>query len=191
MSFFSKISSFILLCSVALAANAHNHGAEHHGHDHAHGHSHAHHDHDHHGHHGHGHTPHHGIVLPVYVNNKVMAYAEIKLHDDKGDLELWLTRDEAGTQPLDLPLNAKIKVAFLTLDKKVALRVRNKANNEDEHGKGNIRNRKTNYFIFPGKTGQDARFLMGKQFKTDAILSFSANGRTYLSDPFKLYPHTH
>ena len=145
------------------------------------------HDHDHGDAHGHDHTPHHGIVVPLES-----GFAELKLHDDKGDLELWLTRDEAGSKPLDLPLDAEISVTFPDLDQKqVSLQVRNREKNEDEDGKANLRSGKTNYFIFPGDTGADASFLLGKDFVSEAVIKVSADGKTYETAPFELRPHTH
>lgn len=140
----------------------------------------------------HEHTPHEGVITPFNAKQVQVGFAELKLHDDKGDLELWLTKDIAGTKPFDLPLNSSIKVLFSNLgQKKVLLSVRNTTTNEDEEGNGNIRQNKTNYFIFPGKTGSDASFLMGSDFATKAIISFEADGILYTTPPFELYPHTH
>lgn len=164
-----------------------------HGHKHDHGEGHDHH----HGHdfgnaHDHDHTPHHGIIVPFQSGNTPTGFAELKLHDDKGDLELWLTKDQAGKQPYDLPLDSVITVTFPKLDNKtVTLRIRNKDKNEDEDGKGNIRNNATNYFIFPGDTGVDATFLIGKDFATDAVISFSAANAQCATESFELRPHTH
>ncbi len=148
--------------------------------------------------HGHGHshdsskTPNMGILAPFSSGEEQRGVAELKLHDDKGDLELWLTGDEAGTQPFDLPLDSVITVSFSNLEKKtVELEIRNREKNEDEAGKGNIRSEKTNYFIFPGDTGADASFLVGKDFVTEVTLSFTADGVLYTTDPFELRPHTH
>lgn len=174
-------------------------------HDHSHDHDHA---------HGHDHThvhkkemqvsrkkslgaildmaPHHGILVPFSSKQALTGYAELKLHDDKGDLELWLTKDAAGAGPYDLALNSVITVTFPDLNqKKVELRVRNSDKNEDEAGKGNIRDNKTNYFIFPGETGIDAAFLVGKDFSSKVVITFSDGGVEYSTDPFELRPHTH
>lgn len=37
--------------------------------------------------------PHHGMLVPLTVegSDEAVGYAEVKLHDDKGDIELWLT----------------------------------------------------------------------------------------------------
>ena len=147
--------------------------------------------HDHSHEHGHSHTRHHGIAVPLFSDQKQAAYAELKLHDDKGDLELWLTIDEDGHSAFDLLLESKITVYFPKLAKTVVLKVRNQKNNEDEDGTANIRNKKTNYFIFPGDTGTDATFLIGKSFASEAIISFVADGKKYTTKPFILRPHTH
>lgn len=142
--------------------------------------------------HGHNHTLHDGIVVPLFSDKQRVGFAELKLHDDKGDLELWLTRDAAGSDPLDLPLNAEITVALPdSATKAVSLRVRNTQKNEDEDGKANIRGSKTNYFIFPGDTGADATFLMGRGFVANTAISFVAGGVRYTTDTFKLRPHIH
>ena len=120
------------------------------------------------------------------------GHLELKLHDDKGDLELWLTEDEKGTAPIDLPLDAKISVTFVDMDNKVVtLAVRNTEKNEDEDGLPNIRDGKTNYFIFPGDTGADASWLQGKAFRAKVVVSFEHAGKTVKSEAFELAPHTH
>lgn len=140
----------------------------------------------------HDHTPHAGVMVPFYSKHVEAGFTELKLHDDKGDLELWLTKNKAGTEPFDLPLDSTIKISFPNLDQReVELHIRNSEKNEDEEGRGNIRNNKTNYFIFPGKTGNDASFLIGKNFAAEAIISFEVDGIPYTTDQFELYPHTH
>lgn len=142
--------------------------------------------------HTHSDSSHHGIVVPLFSAQQHVGFAEIKLHDDKGDLELWLTLDKNKGTPFDLALDSNITVSFQKLDtKKVALRIRNIEKNEDEDGKGNIRDNKTNYFIFPGDTGADATFLIGKGFSTETVISFEVDGVRYTTNTFKLQPHTH
>ena len=140
--------------------------------------------------HTHSHTPHHGIVKPLKSAAGDIGFIELKLHDDKGDLELWITADEKG-QPFDIALGSKIKVTFLDLDKIAMLRVRNTDQNEDEDGQGNIRNDKTNYFIFPSLDGESADFLKGKSFSSNVVVSFEMDGERYQTDSFVLVPHTH
>ena len=148
--------------------------------------------------HGHGHAPHMGVMIP-FAEGQMMTpgqahvgFAEIKLHDDKGDLELWLSKDGAGEQAMDLPLNTAVTVIFPSMNYKIVnLKIRNADKNEDEDGNGNIRNGNTNYFIFPGDSGDDASFLVGKDFAAEAIISFSVNGKVFSTKSFKLSPHTH
>jgi len=171
-------------------AHGHSHGD---GHDHDHGDGHSH-DHSDGGEHAHGHdeTPHHGIVVPIWTGQNKVGFAELKLHDDKGDLELWLTEDEKGTKPFDLAKNSVITVTFPELnDKAVKLKIRNGEKNEDEDGKANIRGNNTNYFIFPGDTGADASFLLGKKFVSKVVISFANTDTRYVTDEFVLKPHTH
>jgi hypothetical protein len=142
--------------------------------------------------HSHDHAPHAGIVVPFSTADAEAGFAELKLHDDKGDVELWLTRNLAGTEPFDLPLDSTITISFPNMDQKeIALYIRNREKNEDEENNGNIRHHKTNYFIFPGKTGSDATFLIGKDFITEAVIFFEVNGILYKTDVFELHPHTH
>jgi len=203
---------YVTLCCVAFVGSLVLSGCGH-GHSHGHGsHSHGHGDHsnsqsDHskghsvsngHSGHSHGHsntgsgTPHHGIATSLFdAADQQVGYVELKLHDDKGDLELWLTALPNST-PFDIPLDSKIKVVFLDIGKKeVLLSVRNKANNEDEDGNGNIRNGKTNYFIFPGDTEQSANFLVGKSFSSQVLVYFSVDGKLFKTTSFELKPHTH
>ena len=136
-----------------------------------------------------GHGPHDGVVQSFADG---LGHLELKLHDDKGDLELWLTKDEAGKSPYDLPLDARITVTFRDHGgREVALAVRDRERNEDEDGQANLRNGKTNYFIFPGDTGADASWLMGADFVSRVVVSIEADGKTFLTQPFELRPHTH
>ena len=146
---------------------------------------------DDHGHSHHSHTPHSGVVAPFTNSGKKAGVLELKLHDDKGDLELWLTQKD-GKTPFDLPLDSIITVRFTELgNQAVQLQVRNTTSNEDEDGKANIRGNKTHYFIFPGDTGVDASFLVGKEFSSDVFVSFLVGGEAYTSSTFTLKPHTH
>jgi hypothetical protein len=132
--------------------------------------------------------PHTGRLAPLQdASGTTVAWAELKLHDDKGDLELWLGTDPRLATPFDLPLATVATVAFPKLNKSVTLKVRNSQANEDEDAKPNIRDAKTNYFIFPGDTGADASWLMGATFSSEAKITLGE-----LTTPvFKLIPHTH
>ena len=137
--------------------------------------------------------PHEGI-LAVFQNadGKPAGHLELKLHDDKGDLELWLAEDAAITKPFDLPADAKITVSFqgARMDS-ATLAVRNADKNEDEDGNPNMRNGKTNYFIFPGDSGADSAWLTGSDFKARVIVSFESPAGEFKTGQFLLVPHTH
>lgn len=140
----------------------------------------------------HEHTPHIGVMASFNSGQTKSGFVELKLHDDKGDLELWLTKDKDGSEPFDLALDSVIQVSFPELDSKVVkLKIRNDKENEDENGQGNIREKKTNYFIFPGDSKADPSFLVGKKFSSKVIVSFTSEGVKYSTKPFKLSPHTH
>jgi hypothetical protein len=154
--------------------HAHEHD-EHEGHDHGEdGHE-----------HDEGRGPHGGVLAPLGADG---AWLELKLHDDKGDLELWLARDRGITQPFDLPVDTVVTARFdAPRAQDVALRVRNADRNEDEDGAANVRAGRTNYFVFPGETGVDASWLQGASFRGRVVVR--AGGLE--SAPFDLEPHTH
>ncbi len=102
------------------------------------------------------------------------------------------TKGQAGDQPLDLPLESVAKIDFSTKGgRSVELRVRNTETNEGEDGVSTIRDGRTNYFIFPGETGADAKWLMGTDFEATVRLSISGDGIDYKAGPFELKPHVH
>ena len=137
--------------------------------------------------HHHHHTPHLGVMSEFDD-----GFVELKLHDDKGDLELWLTTDKEGEKPFDIPLDSVVKVTFPEMENKtVELKVRDSEKNEDEDGKVNIRDKKTNYFIFPGESGADASFLKGEDFSAEVVVTFTVNGKEYKTPAFTLEPHLH
>jgi hypothetical protein len=141
----------------------------------------------------HVHTRHDGVVAPVRgPDGAIAGYVEVKLHDDKGDLEMWIAKDEAMKQDLDVPLATRPAIEFLAPhDRTVELRVRDVRTNEDEAGNPNVRDGRTSYFIFPGDTGADAAWLKGKAFSARVRVSFTADGTRYVSDEFTLVPHVH
>lgn len=95
-------------------------------------------------------------------------------------------------QPIDVPADTEIHVSFKNVPGKTAsLSVRDNQRNEDEDGNANLRNGMTNYFVFPGDSGQDPRWLMGANFKSAVTLTFTVNGERYGSEEFVLIPHTH
>lgn len=143
--------------------------------------------------HGHEHVegPHHGVPAS-FAGGEVTGHLELKLHDDKGDLELWLAEDAAYARPFDLPLDATIEIEFVDVgERKVTLRPRNDTQNEDEDGAANIRDGKTNYFIFPSRNGDDATWLQGEKFQSIVIVRFTRDGQAFASEEFVLKPHVH
>ncbi|MEM1108460.1 MAG: cobaltochelatase subunit CobN [Planctomycetota bacterium] len=172
--------------------NDHTHGATH---THADGHTH---DHAHDGDHDHV-GSHDGVLAALRASDgQRVGEIELKLHDDKGDLELWLLAPDGAT-PYDLAADTPITVTFETVEGKAAkngtavtLAVRNLDQNEDEDGVANLRDgNQTNYFIFPGDTGADASWLQGKEFEAEVLVSFKVGGETFRTDAFRLIPHTH
>lgn len=134
-----------------------------------------------------GHGPHDGVMAKLKDG---AGYVEVKLHDDKGDLEVWLAQDEKIIKPIDLPLDAALSLTFKDKgDKVVKLKVRNQEHNEDEDGTPNIREGKTNYFIYPGDSGEPSDWLKGQGFKSNVSLSFSKDGKAMESEGFTLTPH--
>lgn len=132
--------------------------------------------------------PHGGRLAALLdASGQPAAWAEVKLHDDKGDIELWLASDPRMTQPHDLPLETSPTLAFPQPNKTITLQVRDTTTNPDEEAHPNIRNGRTNYFIFPGKSGQDPAWLKGATFSQDAQLAVGL----LKSATFKLTPHSH
>lgn len=96
------------------------------------------------------------------------------------------------SEPLDLPASTSITATFADHgDRSVQLAVRDNDQNEDEDGKANMRDGKTNYFIFPGESGQDPAFLIGEEFRSTTTLTFTSEGNTYTTPPFTSMPHSH
>jgi hypothetical protein len=117
-----------------------------------------------------------------------LGYVEVKLHDDKGDLELWLVGTKGG--PLDVPLSTKLTLTFSAPQAKViTASPRDQTTNPDEDGKPNARTGATNYFIFPGDTGADATWLKGSDFKGLLTVSVPRDGVSLASPTFELRAH--
>lgn len=133
--------------------------------------------------------PHGGFFHPVFAaDGKQAATLEIKLHDDAGDLEVWLVKGGRDGPAFDVPLDSVLKLEFPDLQRQIELRVRDRETNAGEDGQTNLRNGQTNYFIFPGETGADAKWLMGVDFAAKARLALPG-GLT--SEVFVLKPHVH
>lgn len=132
--------------------------------------------------------PNSGFLFPAFdVEGKQTGTIEIKLHDDAGDLEVWLKKGGYEGEPWRLPLDTTLTLDFPAESKTVTLVVRDTERNEDESGESTIFEGATNYFIFPGETGTDASWLMGADFAAKVELSFA--GAT--TGSFVLRPHVH
>lgn len=140
-----------------------------------------------------GATPCNGGILTVLEGEQGKGYLELKLHDDAGDLELWLYSSTLGGKPtpLDVPTATVVAVTFPSHgDKAIEMRIRNAAQNEDEAGTPNMRGGGTNYFIFPGESGADPAWLQGEKWRGVAKVSFEVDGKPWTCDPFVVVPHT-
>ena len=132
--------------------------------------------------------PNSGFLFPVFDSEgKQTGTIEIKLHDDAGDLEVWLKKGGYEGEPWRLPLDTTLTLDFPAESKTVTLAVRDAERNEDESGESTIFEGATNYFIYPGETGTDASWLMGADFAAKVELSFA--GAT--TGSFVLRPHVH
>ena len=139
----------------------------------------------------HVHGPHDGLIAG-FQGGDTIGYLELKLHDDKGDLELWLGHDRKLELPFHLSLDANPEVEFLDRDhRKIKLGVRDRVKNEGEDGTPHVTDNKTDYFIFPGATGADASWLKGVEFQSRVVVRFREAGVDYESMPMNLAPHTH
>ena len=132
--------------------------------------------------------PNDGFLHPIFDGaGKQIGTAEIKLHDDAGDLEVWLMRGGHGGEPWRLPIDTTLALGFPDLGQTVMLAVRDRARNEDESGASTIQDGATAYFVFPGETGADAAWLMGEDFAAKAELRFADSS----TGSFVLRPHIH
>ncbi len=132
--------------------------------------------------------PNHGFLHPLFGSGGAqVGTAEIKLHDDAGDLEVWLTRGGHGGEPWRLALDTTLSLSLPDLGQEVTLAVRDSERNEDEYGAATIQDGATAYFVFPGETGADASWLIGADFAAKAELSFD----DVTTGSFVLRPHVH
>eukprot|EP01052_Picozoa_sp_SAG31_P035768 SAG31_NODE_4360_length_3312_cov_2.190787_5_plen_125_part_00 len=119
----------------------------------------------------------------------VHGQPKIRLYKSAGEQTSW--QSHAGKPvPFDLPKETVIRLTFPSHEgKALEMHVRNNDKNEDEEGTPNMREGGTNYFIFPGKTGQDPEWLKGEKWRGIAKVAFEANGKSFACDPFVLVPH--
>jgi len=139
-----------------------------------------------------GAAPVQGGVMSVLedADGEHVGFIELKLHDDAGDLELFLCKDGGMSEPLDFPASTTVTVTFASHDNRsVQLNVRNNDQNEDEDGNPTMRDGNTNYFIFPGESDQDPSFLVGEKFRSTTTVTFSSENKAYSAPPFILVPH--
>eukprot|EP01046_Picozoa_sp_COSAG06_P057065 COSAG06_NODE_11004_length_1583_cov_1.068059_1_plen_83_part_10 len=82
--------------------------------------------------------------------------------------------------PFDVSKETVIRLSFPShASKTVELRVRNGDKNEDEEGTPNMRDGgATNYFIFPGESGQDPEWLKGEEWRGVVMVGFEADGKS-------------
>ncbi len=134
------------------------------------------------------HGPHDGALVMLQDG---AGYVEVKLYEGKGDIEVWLGKDDKFTKPIDLPLDTKISITFADKDNKVtALKVRNTKHNEDKDGAPNIRAGKTNYFIYTSTKDDDG--LKSSKFRAEATVTFTQGDKSVSSESFQLTPyHSH
>ncbi len=132
--------------------------------------------------------PNQGFLHPVFnTEGEQVGTAEVKLHDDAGDIEIWLSEGGYGGDPWRLSLDTKLQLELPALERTVELAVRDRDRNEDESGASTIREGLTDYFIYPGESGMDASWLMGSEFAARAELRIDQA----TTGPFVLRPHVH
>lgn len=132
--------------------------------------------------------PNDGFLHPVFDSDGAqIGTAEIKLHDDAGDLEVWLTQGGRGGEPWRWPVDTTLTLSFPALEQEVSLAVRDPESNEDESGTPTVVDGTTAYFVFPGETGADASWLMGPDFAAKAELRVDQA----TTGPLVLRPHIH
>ena len=147
----------------------------------------------------------HGIlsVFKAEHDPSWKGFLELTLHGDAGDLELrfygtaghrtsWQSHT-GKPKAFDIPATTKVTISFPGKfeGKTVELAPRNMDKNEDEDGVPNMREGgMTNYFIFPGESGQDPKWLMGLDWRALAVVNFELpDGKKFMCDPFVLVPH--
>jgi len=129
-----------------------------------------------------------GYLHPLFHRDGTqVGTLEIKLHDDAGDLEAWITQGGHDGEPWRMPLDTVLSLTFPDIGKEVNLAVRDRERNNDESGQSTIRDGATAYFIFPGETGADASWLSGADLAANAELQFEDT----TTGSFILRPHVH
>lgn len=132
-----------------------------------------------------------GVPVRLTSERGEIVFGELKLHDDKGDLELWLTKDGSGREPHRLPSSTVIALESRDPARSVRLAVRDAIDNQDESGVGHLVDGRADYFIFPGDSGADATWLQGSEFVGEVRLSCETDGARFNSGWVTLVPHHH
>jgi hypothetical protein len=114
------------------------------------------------------------------------GWAEVKLHGDTGDLELWLARDNRITSPLLVPVAVVAKLELLGPSRAIELRARDAQSNKDARGRVTVAEGRTHYLVFPSETGADASWLKGEDFRSRSRARLTVEG---LTAEFDLKPH--
>ncbi|MFM1848928.1 MAG: hypothetical protein RL417_2402 [Pseudomonadota bacterium] len=135
--------------------------------------------------------PHGGVIARCKSEDEKPIYAEIKLHDDKGDIELWLAQSADFKTSLLLPVATRLSLTFREHPKTIALAVRDEKSNKDEDGVSHLKDGGTDYFVFPGETGADAAWLQGGEFIDEAALSIEGAALGVSCPVITVVPHTH
>lgn len=138
------------------------------------------------------------VEASVKGPNDESAMTRLRLHDDLGDIELWVYAVD-GRSPAHLPLDTSPRITFFGrgangADRVVALKVRDEETNPDEDGQANVRDGSTHYFIYPfedGENPEDNAWLCGKDFECEVQVEFNLDGATWVGERFTLVPHTH
>lgn len=134
---------------------------------------------------------HSGVPVQLTSDRAEIVFGELKLHDDKGDLELWLARDSSGEDPFRVPVSTTITLEVREPERRITLAPRDTTHNKDEAGTSRIVAGQTDYFVFPGESGADAAWLQGREFIAEVRLSSEISGTRFTSGWITLVPHHH
>merc|ERR1719410_1114424 len=111
------------------------------------------------------------------------GFLELRFYRSAGRRTSWQSHT-GKPEALDIPADTKVTISFPGKfeGKTVELAPRNMDQNEDEDGVPNMREGGlTNYFIFPGESGQDPQWLMGLEWHSLAVVNFELpDGKKYM-----------
>lgn len=135
--------------------------------------------------------PHGGVVAGCASPRQGGLFAEVKLHDDKGDIEVWFGEDGDFKKPYLIDPRAKVSLRFYERSRSIDLAVRDLTSNNDETGVSRLKNGLSDYFIFPGESGSDATWLSGGEFIDEVTLTLQKSDETVHCETVTLVPHVH